>query len=247
MIYEIAGLRIKIENSFAYTDKFCKAYLSVDQISPFDIRAFASQEEILQEKEVSPNFSDGYIENICLYRSMCMQLPVFNRFLLHACILQCGENGYAFLGRSGAGKSTHSSLWLKYIKNCKIINGDKPVVHFNGKELIAYGTPWQGKEGRGCNEKIALKGLCFIEQAKENKIRKLTPSETTSRIFSQLLLPSDEANAAKALELADVLVTNIPAYLLKCDISENAAKTSFEMMTGKQFELYKKEEDNYEN
>ena len=26
MIYEIAGLRIKIENSFEFTDKFCKAY-----------------------------------------------------------------------------------------------------------------------------------------------------------------------------------------------------------------------------
>lgn len=247
MIYEIAGLRIKIENSFEFTDKFCKGYLSDDQNSPYDLLAVATQEQLLEEKAQSPNFSDGYIENICLYRSICVQLPVLNRFLLHACVLKCGDEGYAFLGRSGAGKSTHSSLWLKYLKDCKIINGDKPILQLVDDHLIAYGTPWQGKEGRGCNEKVALKGLCFIEQAKENSIRKLTVSETANRIFTQLLLPSDEANAARALELADALVTTVPAYVLSCDISQEAVKTSFEEMTGKTFELYKKEEENYEN
>lgn len=247
MIYEIAGLRIKIENSFEYTDKFCKSYLSVDQTSPYDICARVSKEDLVEEKKQSPNFSDGYIENICLYRSICLQLPAFNRFLLHACILQCEESGYAFLGRSGAGKSTHSALWLKYLKNCKIINGDKPILYFNGNEIIAYGTPWQGKEGRGCNEKTTLKGLCFIEKAKENNIQKLSLTETTNRIFTQILLPTDEENVVKSLELTDVLVTNVPAYLLECNISENAVKTSFEAMTGKQFEVYKKENENYEN
>ena len=247
MIYKIAGLRIKIENSFEYTDKFCKAYLSADQNSPYDILATASQEDILQEKALSPEFSDGYIENICLYRSICLQLPIFDRFLLHACVLKCGDDGYAFLGRSGAGKSTHSSLWLKYVKDCKIINGDKPILHFDGKQLIAYGTPWQGKERRGCNDKIALKGLCFIEQAKENKISKLSLSQTTSRIFSQLLLPSDEENAGRALELADALISSVPAYVLQCNISQQAVKTSFEAMTGKPFELFKKEDNDYEN
>lgn len=247
MIYEIAGLRIKIENSFEFTDKFCKSYLSADQYSPYDICATTNAEEILQEKTLSPGFSDGYIENICLYRSICLQLPKFDRFLLHACVLECGEEGYAFLGRSGAGKSTHSSLWLQYVKDCKIINGDKPILHFDGEKIVAYGTPWQGKEGRGCNEKVILKGLCFIEQAKENKISKLSLSQTTGRIFSQLLLPSDEYNAAKALELTDALITSVPAYVLECDISMLAVQTSFEAMTGKVFEFYKKENNHYEN
>ncbi len=240
MIYDIAGLRIKIENKFDYTTKFCKAYLSSDQTSKADIVASVTANDLEEEKRLSPGFSDGYVENICLYRSICLQLPVFNRFLLHACVLKAGEYGYAFLGRSGAGKSTHSLLWLKYVKDTKIINGDKPILHFDGENMTVYGTPWQGKEGRGCNDKVLLKALCFIEQAKENSIKQLSVGETANRIFSQLLLPTEEKNAEKALELADALVSNLPAYLLQCDISEKAVKTSFEKMTGLPFEDYKK-------
>ena len=51
----------------------------------------------------------------------------------------------------------------------------------------------------------------------------------------QLLLPTDEEGADKTLYLADKLVTKVPAWVMRCDISEEAAKTSFEGMTGKSF------------
>ena len=51
MIYDIAGLRIKIENQYSFTDNFCKAYLSEDQFSPSDIIAAVTQEEFAEEKE----------------------------------------------------------------------------------------------------------------------------------------------------------------------------------------------------
>jgi hypothetical protein len=81
-----------------------------------------------------------------------------------------------------------------------------------------------------------LCGLCFLEQAKENSIRKLTPSEVSSRLFGQILLPESEENTIATLELADKLIATTPAYLLKCDISKEAVKLSFEAMTGLSFE-----------
>ena len=236
MIYEIAGLRVKIENRYDFTTKFCQEYLSEDQHSKADIVASVTEEAFAAEKAVSDEFSDGYIENICLYRSLCSQIPVLNRMLLHCAVLEYEGKGYAFLGRSGTGKSTHTRLWKKYLGTPKMINGDKPILECVGDKFLAYGTPWRGKESWGMRASAPLCGLCFLEQAKENSIRKLTPSEVSSRLFGQILLPESEENTIATLELADKLIATTPAYLLKCDISKEAVKLSFEAMTGLSFE-----------
>ena len=236
MIYDIAGLRIAINNRGRVTEEFCKAYLSENQSSTYDIAVAVTNEEFYEEKNASEQpFSDGYIENICLYRNICRQLPVLERMLLHAAVLEHNGNGYAFLGKSGTGKSTHTGLWLKHLDGVKIVNGDKPILQSTENGFIAYGTPWMGKEGLGYNASVPLKGLCFLEQAKENTIRRLSPQEAATRIFSQILFPEDEENAARTLELTDKLVRQTPAFVLGCTISEEAVKLSFENLTGETY------------
>ena len=239
MIYEIAGLRVEMKNRCRYTDEFCREYLSIDQDSSADIEVKVTNDEFYAEKALSPNFPDGYIENICLYRAICRQLPVRNRMLLHAAILEYRGNAYAFLGRSGTGKSTHTGLWLKHLEGAKILNGDKQILSADEESFIAYGTPWMGKERLGEKGQAPLKGLCFLEQSKTNAITKLTPTEAASRIFVQILLPEEEENAAKTLELTDKLVSKVPSYLLKCDISEEAVQIAFEALTGEKYPVKK--------
>lgn len=236
MIYDIAGLRVSLENKHEYTTKFCEEFLSEDQASPVDITARVTDEEFAEEQEQSPGFPDGYIENICLYRSICREIPLMDRMLLHASVLEYEGGAYAFLGKSGTGKSTHSKLWGQSIAGVGVINGDKPILQYIGDRFIAYGTPWRGKERWGGKKSAPLKGLCFLEQAKENSIRNLTPSEVSSRLFMQILIPTDENAAIATLDLADKLIATTPAFLLQCDISEDAVKASFEAMTGKSFE-----------
>ena len=48
--------------------------------------------------------------------------------MVHASVIASEGKGYMFLGRSGTGKSTHSSLWLKYIEGTELLNDDNPVV-----------------------------------------------------------------------------------------------------------------------
>ncbi len=243
MIYEIAGLRIDIKNRLKYTEKFCDKYLSDDQELLADFSVSVTDEAFYEEKKQSPDYSDGYIENICLYREICLKIPTFNRFLLHTCVLEFDGDAYAFLGRSGTGKSTHTGLWLKYLVGAEILNGDKPIIAVEKDNIYAYGTPWMGKEGRGKNGKAPLKALVFLEQAKTNEITKLSISQSSMRLFQQVLFPTDEENATKSLELFDKLVQRVPAYLLKCDISETAVKTSFEQLTGLNFEQVKVKEN----
>ena len=65
MIYRIADLDVKINNRFPFTDKFCKDYLVADG-ERFDLEVSVSDEDLATEKKQSPDFSDGYIENICI-------------------------------------------------------------------------------------------------------------------------------------------------------------------------------------
>lgn len=48
--------------------------------------------------------------------------------LFHSSVVSYQNGGYMFLGVSGTGKSTHSSLWLKYIEGTELVNDDNPVV-----------------------------------------------------------------------------------------------------------------------
>lgn len=235
MIYEIAGLRVLLQNEYEYTTKFCREYLAADQVSPANLTASVTKEEFDEEKNASPQFSDGYIENICLYRSLCRQIPTLNRMLLHCSVLELDGKGYAFLGRSGTGKSTHTKLWLDSFPSARIVNGDKPILQYEKEGFLVHGTPWQGKEGWGCNISVPLCGLCFLEQAKENSIRKLSPAEVSSKLFMQVLLPQEETAVERTLELIDKLISSTPAYLLRCNISKEAVKNSYEVLTGKTY------------
>ncbi|MBE5742483.1 MAG: hypothetical protein E7360_04075 [Clostridiales bacterium] len=227
MVYEIADLRIKINNKFSFTDRFCKDYLSNDQDSAVDIEVEVSEDEFKKERDSVQNFSDGYIENLAIYRKICEQMPERNRFLMHTAVLEYKGNAYAFLGKSGTGKSTHTGLWLKNLEGAKILNGDKPIIGYHDGVFTVYGTPWMGKERFGYNGKAPLKSLCFLEQAKVNEISLIPVEDVAQRLFIQLLMPVDFIGVAKTLELADSLVKSVPSYLLKCDISDEAFRTSF--------------------
>ena len=59
-----------------------------------------------------------------------------NTLLVHASVIANSGKGYIFLGRSGTGKSTHSRLWLKYIKGSSLLNDDNPIIRVIGKTLM---------------------------------------------------------------------------------------------------------------
>jgi len=96
--------------------------------------------------------------------------PLRTGFLLHAAVLSFAGGGANAFSRAGSGRREKSDAYggfgLKYLPETRIINGDKP--RHRGKKgscFYAYGTPWNGKEGRGEKGSAVLKGLCFLEQA----------------------------------------------------------------------------------
>lgn len=239
MIYKIADLKIKIDDPDIYTERAYRDFICSE--NDFDFEVAATEKQIEEERKAQPDLDSGkspekmreYFKSVALFRDLCGKLPIFDRFLLHCSVVEANGKCYAFLGRSGAGKTTHSLLWLKYLPEAKILSGDKPVIAYENERFVVYGTPWKGKENFGVNEKAELKGICFIEQAKENSIVKLTSSEIGERLFSQVYFPNAPLAAAKTLDFCDKIVEKLPAYLLKCDISEDAFRLSYSALTGK--------------
>lgn len=95
--------------------------------------------------------------------------------LIHASLVRHNGMGYAFIAKSGTGKSTHVSLWLKHIKGCDLMNDDNPIVRFIDNKSYIYGSPWSGKTPCYRNVKAPLGAITRIDRAAENSIEQLKP------------------------------------------------------------------------
>lgn len=98
-------------------------------------------------------------------------IPAYDTVLIHASVVEKEGRGYAFLGKSGTGKSTHSRLWLDHIKGTRLLNDDNPAVRVQDEgEVFVYGTPWSGKTPCYRNMGVTLKGIVRLHQASCNRL-----------------------------------------------------------------------------
>lgn len=103
--------------------------------------------------------------------------------LIHASLVRCNGKGYAFIAKSGTGKSTQVSNWLRYIPGCDLMNDDNPIIRFFDGTPYIYGGPWSGKTPCYRNVKAPLGAITRIDRAKENSVECLGPVEA----FASLL------------------------------------------------------------
>ena len=228
-IYRLAGLDIGIEAS-EYTYRKCRGYES-DKASP-DFTVSVSPEQVKNEQAISQNTSYEYCEFVCIYRAICNIIPLYNRLLMHAAVVEHDGVAYAFAAKSGTGKTTHVRLWKElYGDSVQIINGDKPILRFDGNTVFACGTPWCGKEGYNINKEVPLSAICFIERADDNSIVELDKRTALDLIMKQLLIPKSGEAAIKTLDLCSDLLENTSIYKLYCNMETDAARVACEKMS----------------
>ncbi len=229
---KIADIIVAIDNKYEYVERLCRDY-TVEPVEAPDMTVCVSREEIEAEIAVSEfPATPAYAEGVCIYRNICRPLPeLFGAYLMHCAVIEYEGEGYAFAAKSGTGKSTHIALWQKrFGEGVRIINGDKPIMRFIGDRLYAYGTPWCGKEGFNSNASVPIRAICFIERAGENSIKRIEPSDALTRIFHQILSPDTLASVDTLFPLLDRTLTEIPCYVLGCNISEQAAEVAYNGM-----------------
>lgn len=146
--------------------------------------------------------------------------------LFHSSVVSYEGKAYMFLGVSGTGKSTHSSLWLKHIEGTELVNDDNPVVRIldNG-EVWLYGSPWSGKTPCYRNVSYPLGALVNLKQAPENKIRRMKGVEAYVSLITSISGKRWEPQVADGLhETEKLLAENVPIWHLECLPDEAAAR-----------------------
>ena len=150
--------------------------------------------------------------------------------LFHAAAVCLKGHAYIFLGKSGTGKSTHASLWIKYIEGTELVNDDNPVVRvMDNGQVIVYGTPWSGKTP--CYRKVnyPLKGIVLLSQAPYNKIERLKSIMAYASIVPSISGMRWNPTIADGLhQTENALASTIAIWHLDCLPDEEAARVCHE-------------------
>ena len=145
--------------------------------------------------------------------------------LIHASLVRHRGWGYPFIAKSGTGKSTQVSSWLRYIPDCDLMNDDNPILRIldDGKPYI-FGSPWSGKTPCYRNVMAPLGAVTRIDRADKNWEERLNPVEAfTSFLPSCSSMKWDIDIYRKICDTVTRVVETVPIYTLHCLPDKEAA------------------------
>jgi len=144
--------------------------------------------------------------------------------MVHASVVAYEGGAYMFLGRSGTGKSTHSSMWLKNISGTMLLNDDNPVIRVIGEDVFIYGTPWSGKTPCYKNESFPLRASVRLSQSKENTISKLLPLQSYASLMPACSCMRWDRRSTDALhKTVEKVISKVGNWHLECLPDADAA------------------------
>ena len=225
MIIRVAELNVDVPETGGMAPR-CQAYLT-DPAAPVDIYIPEDAYKLEKWWEFSHDMA-CYLESGYHFYA---RLLAFDGLQLHASALACDGKAYLFSGPCTVGKSTHTRQWQQtFGPSVQVFNDDKPALRLIDGCWYAYGTPCCGKDGININMKAPLGGICFLKQAEENKIRRLSGAEAFAKCMGPLQRFVKPENVEKQLALVDNLVRSIPVWELENYPGPEAARLSHDTM-----------------
>ncbi|SHM80679.1 hypothetical protein [Ruminococcus flavefaciens] len=239
--YKMADKVIEVNSIYEKVHHYCREYLTDE---PADFSVTIAQEDIAFEKRKSdseyafeglplPDFTEDMLEETAVYRKIAEKMPEYDTFVFHGSVIAVDGQGFLFTAKSGTGKSTHTRLWREYFgERAVMVNDDKPMLRITDRGVTAYGTPYNGKHGLGCNISVPLKAVCILTRGEKNSIVRIGKSEAYAMLLQQVYRPQDPLKMAKTIKLVDRLAENTELYRLACNMDIEAAQVAYNGMKG---------------
>lgn len=145
--------------------------------------------------------------------------------LVHASLIRQNGYAYAFIAKSGTGKSTHTGLWMSCLPNCDLMNDDNPVIRIINGEPWAFGSPWSGKTPCYRNVSAPLKAITKIERANSNSIVRLMPLNAFASMLASVSTMKWDAEIHKlTCNTVKRIIETCNVYSLHCLPNREAAE-----------------------
>ena len=240
-VYRMAEINIGVTSLFDRVHRRCAAY-AVTGDPDFTVSITSADIDREREQSVreaqrtgrpSRTWSDGYLEELAVYRQIAERMPRYDTILLHGAAVAVDGRGYLFAAPSGTGKSTHARLWQEMLGDRLIyVNDDKPLVRVAPEGAMVYGTPYDGKHRRSANLAVPLAAICFLQRGEKNVIRRIGPREAFPRLLQRVYRPQDQQALERTVALVQGLTERVGLFELTCDREPDAARVAFEGMGG---------------
>lgn len=224
----IAGHDFCIENRYSYVEELCRDYIEPGTGGEHIV---VTDEDMQRERIQEEDYPPSYEESTAVYRKICELLIPEGIFMLHASAVSIDGQGVLFAATSGTGKSTHARLWKDVFgERAVIINDDKPLIRVGEEGIAVYGTPWSGKHCLQTNTSVPVKSLYLLERGEENSVERVSFHEAYPRVLNQTYRSKDAVRMQKTLRMVNAFMKAVPAYRLKCNISEDAVWTAYSVL-----------------
>jgi len=171
---------------------------------------------------LSSNFVEKYSEFLRLIYIELLPLLTNTTMLLHSASIIFGDQGFLFVGTSGAGKTTVCTFAQK--KNYCILSDETTMVQIKNDNIFVRGTPWSGSEKKfiGKNKRVRLSGIFKLKKSKNNSISKLKDNKERILLLKKSLINKKKDKLYTVKNVANLikLSNKIPFYLLFFDKSD---------------------------
>ena len=135
-----------------------------------------------------------------------------NGFILHSAGGKVFGKGIAFVGASGAGKTTISRL-LNKIKETELLSDDRLFIQRIKATWSISGTPWPGEAGIAVNKSAPLEALFLLKQGKDNRIEEISSGRAFETLASTTSIPwNDKAKAESVMASIELMLKSVPVY-----------------------------------
>lgn len=231
MLCKIAELLVEVPEAGDLVSR-CQAYRYDSMGSEEGADVTIRTHLFLENPNPNPNLTENdWIYMVTGFDFQCSLLK-HQGMVLHSSAVELDGKAYLFSAPCGTGKSTHTRIWQSIFgEKAKVFNDDKPALRYRDGKWYAYGTPWCGKDGINLNRKVPVAGICFLKQASENKIRRLSQQEAVQKIVWQTMRQFNKAeNLDLMLSHVDSLVRSISVFELENRPEPEAAQLSYETM-----------------
>ena len=181
-------------------------------------------------------FQEKFAQNANWLLYLMPERPLlhYDRLILHASAVIYHERAYLFTAPSGGGKSTQAKIWEQTL-HAQVINGDKVVLHNNGSDLIAYGSPIAGTSGIYRNICAPVAAIVQLEKGLENTITPLTMRDRYLLLYGEAVKSDWDANFNRSLlQLAASYLQRTEYVQLRCVPDRSAAECLLDYLNTKE-------------